>query len=438
MKNLFFLSCMVVCLFLAVVSASGAIGGDQGWIEVRCNVDGARVFFDGAEKGVISGGSLTVPVYTTGTPFNSFTVEKSGYTPTSGGLTMPASGETRTVYATLNPVPTPVPPVNYGSISVESSPSGASVYFNGNYRGSAPLIISEVWPGTYTIQAEKNGYRTYTTKTSVSSGTRSTVYCPLSPLDTSGSLYILSDPINAKVVLDGLYRGTTPLTLSNLASGTHILELDHTGYYDWKSTVDVPAGGTKTVSSSLNPMPVSNVGWVYVSSSPGGAGVTLDGTNYGQTPDSGSLKLNTIGAGDHTVTLTLAGFQPYTAKVTVYANTVSEVSAVLLSAKPKPAIGELSVSSTPPGANVFVDNNFVGITPLTLQEIPAGSHRVTVRLTGYQDYEASISVNAGATSTVAAGLSPVVPTTPQKSGTLPLMAWGALLVMVLLFSRKHE
>jgi len=429
---------MVVCLFLAVVSASGAIGGDQGWIEVRCNVDGARVFFDGMEKGVISGGSLTVPVYTTGTPFNSFTVEKSGYTPTSGGLTMPASGETRTVYATLNPVPTPVPPVNYGSISVESSPSGASVYFNGNYRGSAPLIISEVWPGTYTIQAEKNGYRTYTTTTSVSSGTRSTVYCPLAPLDTSGSLYILSDPINAKVVLDGLYRGTTPLTLSNLASGTHILELDHTGYYDWKSTVDVPAGGTKTVSSSLNPMPVSNVGWVYVSSSPGGAGVTLDGTNYGQTPDSGSLKLNTIGAGDHTVTLTLAGFQPYTAKVTVYANTVSEVSAVLLSAGPKPAIGELSVSSTPPGANVFVDNNFMGITPLTLQEIPAGSHRVTVRLTGYQDYEASISVNAGATSTVAAGLSPVVPTTPQKSGTLPLMAWGALLVMVLLVIRKHE
>ena len=251
-------------------------------------------------------------------------------------------------------------------------------------------------------------------------------------------MYILSDPINAKVVLDGLYRGTTPLTLSNLASGTHILELDHTGYYDWKSTVDVPAGGTKTVSSSLNPMPVSNVGWVYVSSSPGGAGVTLDGTNYGQTPDSGSLKLNTIGAGDHTVTLTLAGFQPYTAKVTVYANTVSEVSAVLLSAGPKPAIGELSVSSTPPGANVFVDNNFMGITPLTLQEIPAGSHRVTVRLTGYQDYEASISVNAGATSTVAAGLSPVAPTPPQKSGTLPLMAWGALLVMVLLFTRKNE
>ncbi|MDP3564567.1 MAG: PEGA domain-containing protein, partial [Methanoregula sp.] len=315
MKKLLFLSCMVFCLALAIVPVAGAIGGDQGWIDVRCNVDGARVYFDGVEKGVISGGSLTVPVYSTAAPYHSFTVEKSGYTPASGQLTMPTMGETKTVYATLNPLPTPVPPtpvpptpvppVNHGSIAVESSPSGASIYFNGNYRGISPLTIYDVWPGSYSIQAELNGYRTYTTTTSVSAGTRSNVYCPLSAMDTSGSLYILSSPADAKVILDGQYRGKTPLTLNNLASGTHIVELDYPGYYDWKSTVEVPAGGTKTVSGTLNPIPVSSVGWVYVSSSPGGASVTIDGTNYGQTPGSGSLKLNNIAIGEHTVTLTL-------------------------------------------------------------------------------------------------------------------------------------
>lgn len=425
-------------MILAVVPVTGAIGGNQGWIEIRCNVDGAVVYFDGVEKGIISGGSLTVPVYSSASPYHSFTVEKSGYTPYSGELTMPASGETKTFYATLNPIPTPVPPVNYGSIYVESSPSGASIYFNGNYRGSAPLTINEVWPGSYTIQAELNGYQTYTTTTSVSSGTRSNVYCPLYPIATSGSLYILSDPTNSKVVLDGLYRGNTPLTLNNLASGTHILELDHAGYYDWKSTVDVPAGGTKTVSSSLNPMPVSSTGWVYVSSSPGGASVNIDGNNYGQTPGSGSLKLNNIAAGEHTVTLTLSGYTPYTTKVNVYVNTVSEVSALLQPTGPKPAYGGLSVSSTPSGANVFVDNNFVGITPLTLKEIPAGSHVVSIRLTGYQDYETTTSVNAGATSTIAAGLSPVVPTTPQKSGTIPFMAFGALLAFAIFTLKKNQ
>jgi hypothetical protein len=438
MKKLLLFCCILLCLFFAAVPAASAIGGDQGWIEIRCNVDGARVYFDGAEKGVISGGSLTVPVYTTAAPFHSVTVEKSGYTTYSGELSMPTAGETKIVYATLNPIPTPVPPVNYGSIYVESSPSGASIYFNGNYRGTAPLTINEVWPGSYSIQAELNGYKTYTTTTSVSSGTRSTVYCSLSPMVTAGSLYIISDPSNSKVVLDGVYRGTTPLTLNNLASTTHIVELDHAGYYDWKSTVDVPAGGTKTVSGTLNPMPVSNVGWVYVSSSPGGASVTLDGTNYGQTPGSGSLKLNNIGTGSHTVALTLSGYTPYTTQVNVNANTVSEVSALLKPVSPKPGVGELSLSSTPSGANVFVDNNFMGITPLTLKDIPVGSHVVTLRLTGYQDYQTTTSVNAGATSTVAAGLSPVVPTTPQKSGTIPVIACGALLVIALFSIKKNQ
>jgi hypothetical protein len=183
-------------------------------------------------------------------------------------------------------------------------------------------------------------------------------------------------------------------------------------------------------------MPVSTVGWVYVSSSPGGASVTLDGTNFGQTPASGSLKLDNIGTGDHTVTLTLAGYKPYTTSITVYANTVSEVSALLQSTGPEPGYGELSVSSTPSGANVFVDNNFVGITPLTLKEVAAGSHVVTVRLTGYRDYEITTPVNAGATSTIAAGLLPATPATPRKSGTMPLMACGALLVLAFISLKR--
>lgn len=438
MKKLFLLSCMAACLVFASIPAGSAIGGDQGWIEIRCNVDGAVVFFDGVEKGTTSGGSLTVPVFTTATPYRSFTVEKPGYTSAGGELPSIAAGETKTVYATLNPLPTPVPPVNYGSIYVESSPSGASIYFNGNYRGTAPLTIGEVWPGSYTIQAELNGYRTFTTTTSVSAGTRSDVYCTLTAMETSGSLYILSDPTNAKVSLDGLYRGITPLTLNKLASGTHIVELDRAGYYDWKSTVDVPTGGTKTVSATLNPIPASTTGWVYVSSSPGGALVTLDGTNYGQTPASGSLKLNAVGVGDHTVTLSLTGYTSYSTNVAVNANTVSEVNALLQPVGPKPGNGELMVSSTPAGANVFVDNNFMGITPVTLKSIPAGSHVVTVRHAGYQDYEITTPVNAGAASTVVAGLSPVTPTTPQKSAPVPLVAFGAVLVMALFSFCKKE
>jgi hypothetical protein len=351
---------------------------------------------------------------------------------------MPDEGQTRTYYATLNPISTPttVPPVRYGSISVESSPSGADIYFEGNYRGHAPLTITDVWPGTYTIAAEMNGYRTYSTTTSVSSDMRSPVYCPLTPTNTAGALYIISSPSDASVSLDGLYKGKTPITLNNLAAGIHIIQLDYADYYDWKSTVEVPDGGTKTVSATLNPMPASSTGWVYISSSPGGAGVTLDGNSVGQTPVSGSLKLNSITAGDHTVTLQLAGYTSYSTRTSVSPNTVTEVSAVLVPAGTSSGKGAMSISSNPAGANIFLDNNFIGISPLTADDIAAGNHLVMFRMDGYQEYSTNALVNAGTTSSVSAALLPVTPT--PKSPLFPLTVLLALGISGLLVLRKPE
>jgi len=439
MKNRILPGILACVLFLLILPVAGEmIGGGGGWIRVDCNVDGAAVSFNGEHKGITSGGSLTVPVYTTGTPYTSFTVSKSGYTTYSGGLTMPAEGQTVTVYATLNPVYTPTtsPPVRHGSLSVESSPAGADIYLDGSYRGRAPLTISGLWPGDYTVSAEMSGYRTYTTTTSISSDTHSSVYCPLSPISTSGALYILSTPSDATVMLDGMYKGRTPLTISNVAAGSHILQLDSPNYYDWKSSVEVPEGGTRTVSATLNPMPSSSTGWIYVSSSPGGASVTLDGNAAGQTPVSGSLKLSSVAAGDHTVALDRTGYKRFTAKTSVSPNTVSEVSAVLVPESAPSGTGSMSVSSNPSGANILVDNNFIGISPLTAHDITAGEHIVTFRMDGYQDYSASALVNAGTTSTVSAALLPVTPT-PKSPAFVPTVLLG-LVILGFILLRKPE
>jgi hypothetical protein len=437
MKTNFVVICLAFCCLFVLAPSAMAVGGDEGWITIQCNVDDASVYFDGSYKGVINGGSLTVAVYTTGAPYSSYSVEKSGYTTYTGSMTMPGAGETRTYYATLNPIPTPVPPVNYGSIYVQSSPSGANIYFSGNYRGTAPLTINEVWPGSYPITAEMSGYNSYKTTTTVYAGQQSTVYCSLVPVVTTGALYVISDPSNANVYLDGVYKGRTPLTLNNLATDTHTIEIDSAGYYDWKSSVTVPVGGTKTVSATLNPMPVSSAGWIYVSSSPGGASVKLDGNQVGQTPYSGSLKLNNIQVGSHTVDLSMGGYQTYTTTVSVSPNTVSEVSAILQPTSTPAGSGALSVSSTPSGANVYLDNNFVGITPVTLQSVGAGSHLITLKMQDYQEYSTTVQVNDGATSTVSAALSAVA-TPTQKSPLTPFIVFGALFVIGLLAVRCRK
>jgi hypothetical protein len=79
------------------------IGGDEGWFDVYCNVDGATVAFDNEIKGSISGNLLVVPIYTTGTPYTSVTVSAPDYeTMTEPISYYPGKGETVDLYITLN------------------------------------------------------------------------------------------------------------------------------------------------------------------------------------------------------------------------------------------------------------------------------------------------------------------------------------------------
>lgn len=82
------------------------VGGDQGWYVVHCNVNGATVLFDNQVQGVIAQGTLTVPVYATGTPYRTYTVVMQGYSTYTSTLDqVPAKGQQVDLYATLNPLP---------------------------------------------------------------------------------------------------------------------------------------------------------------------------------------------------------------------------------------------------------------------------------------------------------------------------------------------
>jgi hypothetical protein len=94
----------------ATPTTPAVIGGGQGWYVVNCNVNGATVTFNNQVVGVITQGTLSVPVYTTGTPYQTYTVSMNGYLPYTAALTsVPAPGQSVNLYATLNPAPTAPP-----------------------------------------------------------------------------------------------------------------------------------------------------------------------------------------------------------------------------------------------------------------------------------------------------------------------------------------
>jgi hypothetical protein len=65
------------------------------------------------------------------------------------------------------------------------------------------------------------------------------------------------------------------------------------------------------------------------------------------------------------------------------------------------ATGPATVRSEPDGADVYLGESFVGSTPETL-ELPAGTYKISVRLSGYKDWQRDVQVFGGSDLTLRA------------------------------------
>ncbi len=68
--------------------------------------------------------------------------------------------------------------------------------------------------------------------------------------------------------------------------------------------------------------------------------------------------------------------------------------------------GSLAFRSAPQGARVFLNGQFVGSTPLVLEDLPVGSRAVRIEADGYQRWSASTQVVANQQTSVSATLGP--------------------------------
>jgi hypothetical protein len=231
------------------------IGGDMGTYRIHCNVEGASVYFDGDFKGNITMGILDVPVYITGTPYHSFSLEKEGYYPYSGEInSVPAKGSVVDIYATMSAIP----PIEYGTLHLLVTPTLSSVSLDGAPVGHVPvtgiLIIREVVPGNHAVQVSKEGYATATNDFYVAKNEIKKVSITLTATG-NGPLSISSDPSGATATLDGQSIGITPLSLQNVGGGQHSIMLTKEGYKDYTGTVNVTGEGA-TVDVTLVPASV--------------------------------------------------------------------------------------------------------------------------------------------------------------------------------------
>ncbi len=86
------------------------------------------------------------------------------------------------------------------------------------------------------------------------------------------------------------------------------------------------------------------------------------------------------------------------------------VSVILFLPVAVSAVGNISVSSTPSGATVYVDTASMGTTPIVIENITSGSHTIVLQKAGYQNDTRTVTVINNQTYQVSAVLSLTAPT----------------------------
>jgi len=302
-----------------------------------------------------------------------------------------------------------------GSLNVWSTPSGASIYIDGTYKGATPLVVSGLSEGSRQVRLTKSGYSDHTQTAIIAAGKTTNLSANLFPVPTpspsAGSLDVRSTPTGANIYIDGTYKGATPLVVSGLSEGSHQVRLSKSGYNDHTETAFITAGKTDTISITLlppTPLPTTpptsprggtSSGSLDISSTPTGASVYIDGTYKGGTP----LVVSGLSEGSHRVRLSKSGYNDHTQTVFITAGKTTIVSANI---PPIPqitmpqVIASLDVRSTPTGASVYIDGTYKGVTPLMISGLSEGSHQVKLSKSGYSDHTQTVFATAGKTTIV--------------------------------------
>ncbi|HTY15528.1 MAG TPA: PEGA domain-containing protein [Methanoregulaceae archaeon] len=395
--------------------------GENGYYSVNANVPGASVSLDNRNYGVAP---VTIPVSTSGTPDHTISVAKPGYQTWSQYYPgNPPAGQTISVYATLTPN------VQTGTIYVSSSPSGATVTLDDGYdQGVTPMTFYSVPTGSHNIRVTSPGYQQYSTNVVVSAGATSNVYATLTPNQQLGSISVSSIPIGAGLYVDTIYQGETNQIVGNLAVGSHTVMLREAGYQNWQTTVQVNSGQTTYITATLVPIQNPTTGDIVVTSVPSGAAVYVNSNYQGTTSIASPLDITGLQPGTVTVVLKKSGYNDYTTTTNVVAGTSAQVSATLQPAGNQKT-SNVQIVSDPSGADVYVNNVYKGITPLSFQNVPAGTGTVTISLPGYNTYTTTVTLVAGQDYQVNAALTPTNSPAPPSGVSTTITIVVAVLVI---------
>jgi hypothetical protein len=273
---------------------------------------------------------------------------------------------------------TPEVKIAPGVLVVETTPPGSDVFIDGEARGKTPTTM-EVDPGKHEIRLARDG-ATHSWSVDVVSGARRVERLNWSALQQTGGIEVVTNAPGSAVLVDGQRRGQTPLVLTDIPPGRHIVVVQGPSG-SVRRVVNIAAGKTAKIDLQIYS------GWIVVS-----APIELQIVEKGSVIATAGEGPVVLPAGRHDIELVneALGYRS-TRTVDIQPGEEERITVT--------PTGLANINATP-WAEVFVDGNRLGETPLANVSIPLGTRDVVFRHPQFGERRVTVTITGGAPAQV--------------------------------------
>jgi hypothetical protein len=271
----------------------------------------------------------------------------------------------------VHPWPWPWTP-SPGSVTFDTVPSGVEIFVRQQSVGRSPITVA-LAPGTYDVRLGA-GPAARPLQVAVTAGASIVEHYELSAAPapaaaTTGALRIQTEPAGLVVLVDGVDKGASPITLEQISAGDHDVVV-RAGQGALKRAVHVAAGEATAVFISAAPKADAaaiTAGWLSVKSS-----IALQVSEGGRLVGSSEIASVMLASGEHDLDFSNEAFGYHAKRRVKIAAGKTTVQAVEL------PNGTVSLNALP-WAEVSVDGKHLGQTPIGNVSLPIGPHEVVFR-----------------------------------------------------------
>ena len=273
-----------------------------------------------------------------------------------------------------------------GTVVVNTDPAGAAVVIDGEAHGATPVTATlKTGPHTIELSTKDGVRRTMTVNVTANQQLSQFIEMPKAAAGT-GDLQVRTDPPGAKVVVDGQTRGTSPVTVKDLAPGSHVVVLQNDlGSVNEDVTIQ-PGATASLVVPMKTPQGAPVSGWISIT-----APAELQILENDRLLGTSRTDRIMVAAGRHEIEFSneALGYRT-TQSIQVAPGQVARL-------RPDWPMGTIAINATP-WANVTLDGKDLGETPVGNTSVAIGTHEVVFRhpQLGEQRFTATVTANTPA------------------------------------------